>query len=365
MCIYYTKRTDLTYGAGEHIISAGLGGIKKLPVDMVSQEFNNDISKYERWLLKNSILNATRQIIGPGSRGKMAERYESKSDIHLIENLDDNEDMTVGYIQKGKPRSLTALSYDSQRQTCSFNTRNYDGVDVNAVIDAFASAIECPSDLHIKTILDDRLPISKIYLGHQKGVDSRYDTFFFKHSGNSLEASSLPFVALADALRNGQLDSQEKDHKVRSHQTLNWREEYFRIFAKYCFNYLAQKKGKEFMLQVCFDPVREWIANGGANKFASFIEGGIPVPNDDLGIRWPKYGHIILLIPHGDVLYGFCSLYNGYTVKVLLSESVKDFGASDGFICDWLEKKEFELQHYLAIQASQFVSHRQTGKLER
>jgi len=48
MCIYYKDRKNLHYAKQEHIVSAAIGGIKKLPKGYVSDEFNSGISKLEQ-----------------------------------------------------------------------------------------------------------------------------------------------------------------------------------------------------------------------------------------------------------------------------------------------------------------------------
>lgn len=48
MCIYYKDRKNLHYAKQEHIVSAAIGGIKKLPKGYVSNEFNSGISKLEQ-----------------------------------------------------------------------------------------------------------------------------------------------------------------------------------------------------------------------------------------------------------------------------------------------------------------------------
>ena len=56
MCIYLEDNENLNYDSVEHIIPAGLGGIKKLPLHFVSREFNNMSSKIERTLMRHSLI---------------------------------------------------------------------------------------------------------------------------------------------------------------------------------------------------------------------------------------------------------------------------------------------------------------------
>lgn len=350
MCIYYTDRNDLTYGSGEHIIPAGLGGIKKLPDDVVSMEFNKDISVLETWFLRDSIINAVRQVVGPGSRGKMGPKHESKSKVHLLEDLPGAGELAVGYIKKGKPRLITYFSFDSISQALNYGMENTPGLDVARAIESLAMVLDKPLELKIKTIIDNRLSASIVYLGHQKGIDSKFDTFYFKNAENTMEAVDLPYVLLAHSFRNSQGAQQAKESKVKSSQTLNWKEDYLRVFAKVCFNFLADIKGKAYALQPCFDPIRKWIAAGGANHFAQLLKVDMELLKE-MDIAWPDYAHIVLLIPEGGKLYGVCSFYKSYTVQVVLTDNLPAHFSMDGLICDWRARKEYRFAQYVLQNA--------------
>src|SRR5437016_4825540 len=106
MCIYYTDRNDLTYSGQEHVIMAGLGGSARHPNGYVIDQFNNDISKLEQDFLRESIISVPRQIVGPSSRGRLTSKYETKSKVHVLRNYAVENDISLGYIKRGKPYYL-------------------------------------------------------------------------------------------------------------------------------------------------------------------------------------------------------------------------------------------------------------------
>src|SRR5580658_987513 len=102
MCIYYKYRDGLHYGSGEHIIPAAIGGKKKLPSGYVSNEFNNDISKLEQEFIRESFVAMAREVQGPGKRGKLGDKFATKSKVHVVRNVDDDRLFALGYIKMGR-----------------------------------------------------------------------------------------------------------------------------------------------------------------------------------------------------------------------------------------------------------------------
>lgn len=346
MCIYYKNRPDLTYGTGEHIIPAGLGGIKKLTHNVVSKEFNEYISTYEAWLLKDSLISSVRQIIGPGSRGRTAPKYESKSKVHLLEKYPSKDELSVGYIQKGEPRIIPYLSFDSESLAFNYSIEHTPDLDIDAAIEDFALALDNIKHLRIKTIIDNRLSSSTIFFGYKKDVDSQFDAFFFKNDQNIRKADGLPFTAFTHSLRNNRQGRRSTESQVSSNQTADWKPEYFRVVAKICFNVLAEIKGEEYVLQEYFDDIRNWIVAGGDNYYADFITTNIEF-SQGMNVKWPEWSHVVLLMPHGNSLFAICSLYKKINFKVKLTSNLPARFPIDGYICDWKSRKEYRFNKYV------------------
>ncbi|MEX8546292.1 MAG: hypothetical protein V5804_01705, partial [Mucilaginibacter sp.] len=110
MCIYYLDQANLNYFKREHIIPAGLGGREMLAQGIVSDEFNLSMAGLEKDYMNNSLYAGfARILLGPGQRGSLSPNKEVRSDVHVLVNKDDNSDVSLGYIQKGKTYELTQI----------------------------------------------------------------------------------------------------------------------------------------------------------------------------------------------------------------------------------------------------------------
>ena len=110
MCIYYKDKIHLNYKSQEHLFPAAIGGILKLPLGFVSDEFNNDFSSLEGELIKTSLVAVPREIEGPGKRGKLADKYATKSKGALMQNTNDESVFSLGYLKKGKLIDIPSLA---------------------------------------------------------------------------------------------------------------------------------------------------------------------------------------------------------------------------------------------------------------
>ncbi len=114
MCIYLTQQQELHYDSADHIIPAGLGGMKKLPLDYVSREFNNLSSKLEMELMRSSMISMARQILGPGKRGSLNPSKATKSSISVFQQHPDGDTFSLGYIREGKPFEIPQIFLNSE-----------------------------------------------------------------------------------------------------------------------------------------------------------------------------------------------------------------------------------------------------------
>lgn len=105
-CIYLGKKHDLTFKGREHIIPACIGGKEKLPEGFVSDQANNLFSKLEAEFSRNNPLIAIPRIfLGPGKRGSLSEKKQTKSSVLAME-LVGSDETSLGIIKKGKPISV-------------------------------------------------------------------------------------------------------------------------------------------------------------------------------------------------------------------------------------------------------------------
>lgn len=128
------------------------------------------------------------------------------------------------------------------------------------------------------------------------------------------------------------------------HQTLEFDDRYFRVCAKTLFNYLAFVKGREFILQDCFDPIRDWIVNGGENTFAKLIGETKDFPL----AFFPDQAHTLVITQTENRLIGQISFYGAeFKTLVELSNNFMSLFNLEGFICDWQKRQEYEIHDYL------------------
>lgn len=98
---------------------------------------------------------------------------------------------------------------------------------------------------------------------------------------------------------------------------------------------LAFSKGSDFVLQEKFDPIREWIVNGGENKFANLIDKTVQNKKMFKDIPFPEQSHRILITKLDNHLFGVLSLYGEhFDTGVMLCDEFKEEYFIDGYICD-------------------------------
>jgi hypothetical protein len=339
MCIYYTNRTDLNYDSQEHIFPAAIGGRMKLPRDYVSKEFNNDISKLERELIQHSIIAMPREIEGPGKRGKLGEKYATKSEIFIL-NADDPNMVALGYIKQGTGYEIPQVIYNT---TTWFGYTRVDNIEDLHVLKENCKNVDFT---RLKIIIDNKLPIDKILLGIQKGIEKNHTYFFAKNESNPLTLTEDIIKQLGESIQTEQTP-QTHNYQPIFNRKIIFDINHLRIYGKIAFNYLAHKRGINFVLNNQFDPLRIWISKGGENNFAGFSSKDSN-PFINTNIKLPDSHHFIYLIKIKDILLAKVFLYNALGIDIILSREFKDTFKSEALICDWKNQKEYELLEYLA-----------------
>ena len=128
-----------------------------------------------------------------------------------------------------------------------------------------------------------------------------------------------------------------------THQKVQVDDRHFRVCAKIIFNYLAFAQGQNFVLRNCFDPLRDWIVNGGENKFARLTGN-----ETNQLVLFPEQAHKLFIVQDGKSLKGVISFYGtGFETVVNLCDDFEGIFLPDGFICDWKNRQEFRLVDYI------------------
>lgn len=341
-CIYLKKtEPEVTFESGEHIIPAGIGGIIKLDNGMVSDQFNNKISSIELDFMRNSIIAVPRQFHGPGKRGSLSERKASKSKVHIMSASGDFSDASLGYIKLAKPHQIPQFKIVDQTQVHIIFDKS-DG-DYKVQLLSFIEALK-KFDGKYNTIVDNGIPLNQVLLGNFQG--KWYLGVHDRDTNPPLVEYINKFINKSSILNE---QPQFGTAQVTCHlQTEFNMENYFKVCAKIVFNFLAFSHGSDFVLQEKFDSIRDWIINGGENKFVNIIDKTKQNKKMFRDIPFPDQAHKILITKVDNHLLGVLSLYGEHfeTIVILCDDFTEVYGI-EGYICDWKNKNEYTLMEYI------------------
>ena len=378
LCIYTNKDdTQAHFKNQEHIIPACIGGMKKLPKGYVSDEVNTLFSGLELKLARNSPITLVRMFVGPGKRGSHnPKRRGGASKIVSVMQSDETGEYSLGYMRVGVPITIDQIHMvyleGGKRQTSfCFDTET---VDEDHFQERVAEWIHELAEFDGQaTILQKKeMPENEVILGKESGrwylATSTDKEEVLKEElmkdlrllGTANEKGLLN-ASNADAQENkssGIVDLQ-MPHKGRNHVTSDIRQEidlyaYYRVVAKIAFNCLAEVRGREYVMQQKFDPVREAILTGKDIERMVMMPGKENSHADVLNKLENAKGfgvwrHMICItrIPNG--LVAEVMLYGDATPMfvVLSKEDCRDFGEMDGYVCDWENRREMRFLEYI------------------
>lgn len=348
MCIYYKNRQSLEYDSGEHIFPAAIGGIKKLPKKYVSKDFNTDISGLELKFIREGVISIPRELLGPGKRGSLNINKATKSKVHLITNeRDENNDTpkySIGYTSLAKTYEIPHMIFESTNY--SNVLFSYTEVDnIAETLKEFKQTCSNIEKLRFRIQHEDVLPQNMVIIGIKQNIEENFNCFVFKNPNNRLSVSKELIKTLVEALFVKETPK-TTSYMPTSYGSGGISQDDFRVYAKIAFNFLADLKGAEFVLQSYFDDIRNWIAEGGENNFAN-----INLDKNDiietLNQSFPLDSHSIIIRSIGKHVVATVTLYQYFRVDVIISNSFNGQIMSDGFICDWRNKKEYRLYDYV------------------
>lgn len=295
LCIYTNKDdTQAHFKNQEHIVPACIGGMKKLPKGYVSDEVNTLFSGLELKLARNSPITLVRMFVGPGKRGSHnPKRRGGASKIVSVMQSDETGEYSLGYMRVGVPITIDQIHIvyleGGKRQT------------------SFRFDTETVDEDHFQ----------------ERVAEWIHELAEFDSQATILQKKEMPeneFSGIVDL---------QMPHKGRNHVTSDIRQEidlyaYYRVVAKIAFNCLAEVRGREYVMQQKFAPVRESILTG------KDIEQMVMMPGKKN--------------PHAEVmLYGDANPM----FVVLSEEDCRDFGEMDGYVCDWENRREMRFLDYL------------------
>ncbi len=343
-CIYFGEKEGLHFITQEHIIPAGIGGIKKLEIGIVSDEFNNIFSKIEQRFIRNSFVSIPRQFIGPGKRGSASAKKESKSEIHIMFDNKEKTFPSLGYIQKGKPYIINQIRLlpTNEMSLTIFPTEN-----VGEVLAGFKQDLQNYSGKY-SSLVDNKLQIGEILFGIHK------DTWYLgKNKDTIADDLSKKAKLIFNSIKiDENLNYIHKSSQITSHQSFTIDIiDTLRVYCKIAFNCLTFFTDKNFVLSKNFDGIRNWIINGGENTFAKLLKEKVtPIPLID------PDAHYIILHKVESCMMAIVSLYgNNFQVGMKLTEDFNEPFDIQIFACDWKNKREYSTLEYLTAITNEYA----------
>lgn len=345
-CIYLKKsEPEVSFNSADHIIPAGIGGVKKLDYGTVSDQFNTGIfSSLELDFMRNSMISLPRQFLGPGKRGSLSLSKASKSNIHVMFKNDNKSDASLGYIKLGKPHQIPQLILIGEKEVRLIFDAN-DGENQQQ-LQQFISSLQNFNGKYI-VLYEKDLPAEQIIIG-------TYDNKWFVATRDSIDSSKVNKIIQCICSQGIEVKGTPTycTSQVRSYQSMSFNIDYFfRVNAKIAFNFLTYCRGPDYVLKEMFDPIRSWIVQGGDNAFATLMDSSnillfkqFPFPGDS---------HKIFLMKIDTKLLCLLSFYgNHFVTSICLCDDFSEMYELDGLICDWRNRQEYSLLEYLRFVCS-------------
>lgn len=344
MCIYYSNRTDLKYTSKEHIIPAAIGGISTLNIGIVSDEFNTDISKLESEFI-HKFLSIPRELEGPGKRGSLNPKKASQSRIYVF-SQPGTGNFSLGYMSNSKPHEIPHIFIDTNTGRMSMSVPAEKGRNG---FEEFKNDALSVGNSKIHTIVENAVPENVVLFGIHQG-----QYYFAKHKLNTTFPTAESIYRAFEKIEIPDHGFENTKYQPKVHSKHLFQIDYFRIYAKIAFNYLAKIRGKDFAINNQFDAIRNWIAHGGENEFATIDK--INIDHLSKLIDWkvvdkvPEYYHFITIKKVENYLVCHVLLYSKFGAQIILSKEFKSHFSADSLICDWKNRREFGLREFLATQ---------------
>ncbi|MDN4617629.1 hypothetical protein QCD85_05935 [Paenibacillus sp. PsM32] len=345
LCIYSKKNEEhATFKKGEHIIPASLGGIKELPKGYVADDVNMKFSTMENDYLGPSPAGILRKFYGPGKRGSSKNDGGAKTDIVYEPHH------KLSYMSKGIAYRIPQIHFSTA--TIDFIPR--DGVIVEKELNSFVQELHRykHTDLDYRFIQDDLIPKNEYYLGYGEHRNKNQWILASSHPILKETVEEKLHSFLKSYTNNGELGI--KPVQIPPNAQLNleteWNEDFFfRVSAKIVFNYLALTKGQHYVLESQFDPIRNWILNGGDNNFTSpntyEIVKRLQEVDDPISLKKSKtdiYLHRITLWQKENLVLGTLELYGGLISVLVVLSTTYNNGAfkPECMVCDFENSRE-------------------------
>lgn len=348
-CVYlFDRGKNLTYKKQEHIISAGIGGIRTLPKGYVSDQANELFSKYELKCLRYSPLQIERARYGPGKRGSFNINSIDVPDVLSLEPMTESTKHSyicpLGFLFKNKayiiPQIVIIMS----------NSKDFEVIYLKSTYQAAGNINEFDFRFRMQEFLSSS---SRNY----KNIEVPYDT-------------KLIFTCIGLYKKNWYICSTQPDFNIDSLTTQIFDKKPFSgsltdylgspkpkfryirgidleymvpifIHAKNCFNSLILFKGCDFAKQNIFDKFRQCILTNSCWDAVVLPVKDIP-PNIRLFLknRIVNHAHVVVIYTYNEAVMALSILYGKSYGLFIIGEKYFGEAFSYAFICDFENKKE-------------------------
>lgn len=362
LCIYSKiDETNASFKTKEHIIPKCIGGTECLPLGWVSDEVNNEFSSLEiEFARNNPLITINRMFEMKTGRQK----HKNRERIAIFE---DENGYGLGYILEGKPISIDCIkcknlvcggiveiiaSLDLFKCKCLNLSRGVFSLNSNNQLLGILTEIKDIGFSSCKIIMD-KIPEGeyliglhnhKIYLGVSKEFQLNKDKIYL-------------LTKIIDKMLDANISKSEKrSSQVKYHIEFKTNiYKCFRVYAKIAFNAFAKIKGHDIILNECFDDIRNAILTGKNIQDYVYLN---EVPNIFRSIN-NNYKtknmfsnennfHSICFFSQDKILYGLVFLYGATSPIIVILSLNYDGNITDGYICDWKNKKEGPLLNFVS-----------------
>lgn len=343
-CIY-KENGDLRFNKSEHVIPAGLGGMKTLPKGYVSDKMNETFSAIEAKALRTSIIAGVRNFVGPGHRGKMIISKKMKPHMNILKlNTDCSASVEsvfmykMGFMLDRKtkflPQILFKFSSNLEIEQAVYSPGGFNN-EYNSLTIFLKALVGLNSKKIIPIQTEHNIEFAGLILGNFYGEWYAYSNVPFVSVENLIKI--MCEQKWGDKLQINLSTGGKYDFSYRISGGIN-DGSFFFIHVKTAFNVLAYKMGQDYVLDSKFDEIRNAIKNNDTEDFI--------INNDDNDVvEWIKTlkesePHIILIRTQGTVLYAYVSFYGEMIYKIQMANNIRE-KLQFSFICDWKNRKEY------------------------
>ncbi len=336
-CIYFKSEPELTFNKKEHVFPSGLGCTTTLPKGDVSDKANELFSVMELELLRSSPIALVRAFEGPGKRGSFLPAQQTKDRVSIA--VDGNGMIELAYLSLGSPYSIMQIRKTSNGYSISFPA-HMNNVSKNCLLQKLFDDLS-KFDNPFVTIESDRFSGEEFIIGFHNS--KRYYAAKSKDSVEEIKQKIAVILEKKELFFNSTLDSAE--NHVAMDLKLYMTEKSYRAIAKIAFNAASYCFGKNFVLNQCFDNIRNYIIE--EKKTSDYV---CLTPSDSVKneiAKFPPKSHWCLFSNVGNHLNATVSFYGYFTFKVLLSDCCQSIIPINGFICDQMNKRDYTFIEYI------------------